>query len=503
MINFKRNLTAACAIFLSILLHITPSYAAEGKNVFVQGKLLSVQSVQEGVPMIPADEFCKAMGAQFSYNHSNMMASIRKDNILVDLALDNAGVAINGKAETMPAPMKIANRRIMLPMEYIAKVFGHAVYFDSFQNRWLVLKKEGSNLYYTVESGDTLWKLSVTFNTTVAKLMGDNQLSDTMLRIGQKLKVAAGLTTVAYDTYKTVTKTSATLFASKSLSATAKGYLKAWTEVTILNSDGLWYEAATPIGNGYLYQSVLSLPQGGVPNMVQSTYFQRKIPVDTSKNTVKYSNYTVKSGDTLWSIAVNKGTTMNELAAANNIPTSAWLNIGQVLKIPQRIIVAEDPVRPGYGKLADWFEQGNYILPLDKEAVVIDQETGKSFRIRRTMGASHADVETLTAADTKIYKEIFGGSWSWNRRAAYLEVDGNRYAISIAGMPHAGLDNQPYLADVSGRSDNWGYGPNYDAIKGNGMDGHFDLYFLNSLRHKDNQIDPEHQKNILKAAGLH
>ena len=110
---------------------------------------------------------------------------------------------------------------------------------------------------------------------------------------------------------------------------------------------------------------------------------------------------------------------------------------------------------------------------------MIDLETGRSFQIKRTTGASHADVETLTAEDTQVLKEIFGG-FNWNRRAAFLEVDGSRYAISISGMPHAGLDSQPYLANIPDRSDNWGYGPNYDAIKGNGMDGHFDLYFLNS-----------------------
>jgi peptidoglycan DL-endopeptidase CwlS len=47
-----------------------------------------------------------------------------------------------------------------------------------------------------------------------------------------------------------------------------------------------------------------------------------------------------------------------------------------------------------------------------------------------------------------------------------------------------------------------GYGPNYDRISGNGMDGHFDLYFLNCLRHKDNLMDSAHQYKVLTAAGL-
>jgi len=69
-------------------------------------------------------------------------------------------------------------------------------------------------------------------------------------------------------------------------------------------------------------------------------------------------------------------------------------------------------------------------------------------------------------------------------------------------MPHAGVDGVTFLANVDNRSDNWGYGPNYDSIAGNGMDGHFDVYFVNCLRHVDNKLDPAHQYRVLMSGGL-
>lgn len=54
------------------------------------------------------------------------------------------------------------------------------------------------------------------------------------------------------------------------------------------------------------------------------------------------NTYTVKKGDSLWSIAKKYNTTVEQLKAANNL-ASNLLNIGQVLKIPQ----TEVPVEPG------------------------------------------------------------------------------------------------------------------------------------------------------------
>ncbi|MCL4439546.1 MAG: glycosyl hydrolase, partial [Firmicutes bacterium] len=89
-----------------------------------------------------------------------------------------------------------------------------------------------------------------------------------------------------------------------------------------------------------------------------------------------------------------------------------------------------------------------------------------------------ADNEPLTTADTAVMKEIFGGEWSWDRRAVLVYVDGQVIAGSMAGMPHS-----------------------IKTIYDNDFPGHFDLHFLNSRTHFDNSIDPEHQKMVQKAAG--
>ena len=109
----------------------------------------------------------------------------------------------------------------------------------------------------------------------------------------------------------------------------------------------------------------------------------------------------------------------------------------------------------------------------------------------------------MTAADTSIIKQIWGG-FNWERRPVIVYIDGRRLAASMAGMPHAGKDSAPNLAYTSGLSDGYGYGQNLDAVKGNAMSGVCDLHFRGSTKHKDGTIsatvDPLHQAAISIAA---
>lgn len=150
-------------------------------------------------------------------------------------------------------------------------------------------------------------------------------------------------------------------------------------------------------------------------------------------------------------------------------------------------------------EVLDWWKAANKVFARGSKAKVIDVRTGKSFYIKRTYGGNHADCEALTKDDTKIIKDIWGG-FNWSRRPILVEIDGRLLAASMSGMPHAGLDNKATNAIVSGRSEGYGRGVNLDAVKNNGMDGHFDIHFKNSRTHGSNRVDPAHQNAIKEAA---
>lgn len=131
-----------------------------------------------------------------------------------------------------------------------------------------------------------------------------------------------------------------------------------------------------------------------------------------------------------------------------------------------------------FGEILAW-EQVDKIFPRMAKAKVRDLETGLSFDIQRRAGSLHADVQPLTSEDSKIFKEIYGGNWSWKRRAVILEKGDYKIAASMNGMPH-------------------GQG----AIRGNNFPGHFCIHFYNSKVHSSKKVDTAHQLMIWKASGF-
>ena len=147
------------------------------------------------------------------------------------------------------------------------------------------------------------------------------------------------------------------------------------------------------------------------------------------------------------------------------------------------------------------WSEANILFPRYATATVIDVLTGESFRIKRTFGGNHADVETLTQEDTDIMYQLWRGH-SWDRRAVVIIVDDTNYVLagSMNGMPHAGLDRYPALAVVNNRSGGFGRGVNLDMVKGNGMDGHVCLHFAGSTTHGSGNVSDSHQRMVDVAA---
>lgn len=162
---------------------------------------------------------------------------------------------------------------------------------------------------------------------------------------------------------------------------------------------------------------------------------------------------------------------------------------------PKPVVTPSVPVATGDIQKLHWDTVTNLWSRSFGAARITDIWSGKTFYVMRTGGTLHADVETATAKDTEIFKSIFNG-YCWDRRPIIVEVNGYKIGASMSGMPHAGVDSQPNRAYVSGRSAGYGSGTNYDGVKGNGMDGHFDVHFYGSKRHKDGRTDSEHQARI-------
>ena len=139
----------------------------------------------------------------------------------------------------------------------------------------------------------------------------------------------------------------------------------------------------------------------------------------------------------------------------------------------------ESTVTPARGtaKEMDWWTSDiQTIFARETVAQVTDIETGISWREIRRGGTNHADVQPLTAADTAAMKKACG-SWSWNRRAIWVTINGVNYAASMNCMPHG-----------SG------------SITNNNFDGHHCIHFTNSRTHGTNRVCPQHQAAIKKAA---
>lgn len=128
-------------------------------------------------------------------------------------------------------------------------------------------------------------------------------------------------------------------------------------------------------------------------------------------------------------------------------------------------------------ELIPWKEV-NEILPKYTTFTVHDLDTKLEFTVQRRAGSQHADVQPISAVDTKIMKEIYDGKWSWRRRAIIVKHNGRKIAASMHGMPHGA-----------------------GALKNN-FPGHFCIHFYGSKTHRSNFMDLSHKLMTLKAAGL-
>jgi len=177
-----------------------------------------------------------------------------------------------------------------------------------------------NNLFmYTVQKGDSLYSIAKKYNTTVQKIVDLNYLKSTNLSIGQVLRIPENY--FNEDEMYLPSYTNYTVQKGDTLYGIANRYN--------INVDILMKDNALTTPNLSIGQILkIRLPKED-NTVIEECFGEEYIPIETS-NTI---NYTVKRGDNLYSIANRYNTSVTVIKNLNNL-TSNNLSIGQILKIP-------------------------------------------------------------------------------------------------------------------------------------------------------------------------
>lgn len=312
---------------------------------------------------------------------------------------------------------------------------------------------------YTVQAGDNLWRISNSNGLTVTQLKQYNNLTSDIIYAGQRLRMVPS---IKYTVIK-----GDTLWSISTKNNTTVTRIKLFNNLT---SDILYI-------NQIIYIPVVTQPVTTTPVITRPT------PVLNWPSIT----YIVQAGDYLSVVSSKFGVPMADIIKYNYMREGDWLNAGQKIAIngyaPRNydIMPGESTTPERKGKLVDWFLDGQYLIRRNDVFLITDVMTGMQFKVKMMGGYNHSDVETLTASDTSIMKQLFV-QWDWNPRPVVIFHNGMNIAASISGMPHS-----------------------YDTISDNNVTGHFDLYLKNSTSHSSDASTvyvQQHQANVLKAAGI-
>lgn len=154
---------------------------------------------------------------------------------------------------------------------------------------------------YVVQKGDTLYSIAAKLGTTVEELKKENNLTTNTLQIGQVLRIPTKEISKEEENTYIVQK-------GDTLYSIATKYNTRVDELKKINN---------------LTSNILSIGQ------------ILKLPSDKEDDALEENtiSYTVQKGDTLYSIARKYSTTIDKIKKLNNLTTNT-LSIGEILKIP-------------------------------------------------------------------------------------------------------------------------------------------------------------------------
>ena len=197
--------------------------------------------------------------------------------------------------------------------------------------------------YYTVKSGDTLWSIAKRYNISVSELKDANGLTSSTLRLGQVLKIPVKIEDKPKENSYIVKSGDSLYSIARNYDTTVSDIIRLNNlTTTVLNIGQILEIPSNTSQNTYIVKAGDTLY--GIAQRNKITVDELKRLNNLASNTLSIgqelklpnsfgtNTYIVKAGDTLYGIAQKNDTTVDELKRLNSL-TSNTLSIGQELKL--------------------------------------------------------------------------------------------------------------------------------------------------------------------------
>ncbi|WP_299101730.1 LysM peptidoglycan-binding domain-containing protein [uncultured Winogradskyella sp.] len=242
------------------------------------------------------------------------ICAFAQDSIVAQNTIEYKDVFLDGK----PAKLNVATGEVKLvqPKDKVETVVKESVVnaADSSNNNQTensVSNTVKESDFYIVKEGESLFDVSKKYNVSLSELKAANNLETTLINVGQKLRV------VNFDAVEAITYTSN----SSSENANSDYY--------IVERGNTLFSLANRFN---LSVNELKRMNNLISNVIRVGQRLRVNGSETSNITNGASFYVVKNGDNLYRIALNNGTTVNEIKRLNGL-TSNLITVGQELQL--------------------------------------------------------------------------------------------------------------------------------------------------------------------------
>ncbi|OPJ56284.1 stalk domain-containing protein [Alkalithermobacter paradoxus] len=145
--------------------------------------------IADGITYVPIRQLVESLGGSVWWNSQSQTVGINKDNISIAFVVGSRSARINGVLTDMPRSF-IHNGTTMVPLRFISEHLDFNVSWNNATSTISITTKAQTNSqYHTVQSGDTLWRLSQRYNTSIDSIRSLNNLNSDVLIIGQTLLI--------------------------------------------------------------------------------------------------------------------------------------------------------------------------------------------------------------------------------------------------------------------------------------------------------------------------